>query len=177
MNLNGKKVNFNEGFYRIFILVAIIAGIVMFNICREATNNWYLWLLSGIAMFIVVYISFFVIEWIIVGFCGEVEHNGIRGFINEMISRIVNNNYTMPFYIVLILFIVTMSIGYYQYKLMQRNIDYLENDNYALKEDVKNWKNSSDEHYRALQECKEELELQPIRNSISSYSKSLKYNF
>lgn len=107
-----KNINFREGIYRIFVLMAFL------NFCSGFMNNPYYQMSFDFPEFVlnllfslVIYLSFFVFDWVISGFIGEdKDSNGLKGFIRSVEKRISEHNYTVSFYILLSVFVVVFAI-------------------------------------------------------------------
>lgn len=142
------KIDFKEGFYRIFILFAYAGGILTVMSLFHNISDFWIAVLLGVLCGIIIYLSFFILEWLIAGFNKEItpEHAGLKKFVKEIINRTVEKNYSKPFFFLLIMLIPLILstivltyrlFDYYQMKdenkIMMGDIYRLENELDELK--------------------------------------------
>lgn len=143
------KINFFEGFYRIFVLLSFMTSIIVFLCSVSLFNSLWGAMFCGILAGILCYFMYFVIEWVIVGFNKDVEivNTGLKDFIKRGVNKLINVNYAKPFFFILVMIIplivfnidsAVKRVEYYdmnsQYNYLLEKIKRLEKDNEELTE-------------------------------------------
>lgn len=147
-----KNINYREGIYRIFVLLALYCFCYYSLIVNPIfQSSYYIEDFVFISMCsVVIYLSYFIFDWVLSGFIGEDKNkSGLKGFILKIINKIKECNYAKTFYILLLItsFLFLLNIKVY-YELKKTQTDYM--------------------HYKYLYE-NNSLDLQPLSENQYSY--------
>lgn len=154
------KFNFYEGLHRIFILLSLIVAILIFISCGTGIEIWQSTLL-GLFCGVCFYFLFFIVEWIIIGFANpdKIQETGLKTFFKKGIKKLVNVNYTKPFYFLLIMLIPLILIDVHN---CSKTYEYntLNDENKILLEKIYKLENKNEELYQQNVKLRQEVENQ-----------------
>jgi hypothetical protein len=133
------KINLREGINRLFIVFSVVAGFFIFCSLHSNHNSILLSAIVSCAVIVFIYISFFVLSWIVAGFTGEEsKETGIKGFITKFFENYKSFNF--------ILFLFSLSICVYLAIFSTMTID----DNKKTNNELINCKSQNYEYEQIL---------------------------
>lgn len=137
------KINLREGIYRLFIVLAVVAGFFIFCSLHSNHNSLLLSAIVSCAVIVFIYISYFVLSWIVAGFTGEESKEaGIKGFITKFFENYKSFNF--------ILFLFSLSICVYLAIFSTMTID----DNKKINNELENCKSQNYEYEQMINQMK-----------------------
>ena len=138
------KINLREGIYRLFIVLAVVAGFFIFCSLHSNHNSLLLSAIASCAVIVFIYISYFVLSWIVAGFIGEcTKETGIKGFIAKFFENYKSFNF--------ILFLISLSICVYLALFSTMTID----NNKKINNELENCKSQNYEYEQILKQLRE----------------------
>ncbi len=121
------KINIKEGIYRIFLILALSFGGFSFLSLYSHGDSLLLAAVCGVTAIIAVYISYFVLYWIISGFIELDDNiNGLKGLVIRFFKNYKSFNF--------ILFLFSLSICIFLAILLTMNVEENKNIEKKLKE-------------------------------------------
>lgn len=137
------KINLREGINRLFIVFSVVAGFFIFCSLHSNHNSLLLSAIVSCAVIVFIYISFFVLSWIVAGFTGEESKEaGIKGFITKFFENYKSFNF--------ILFLFSLSICVYLAIFSTMTID----DNKKINNELENCKSQNYEYEQILKQIR-----------------------
>lgn len=137
------KINLREGINRLFIVFSVVAGFFIFCSLHSNHNSLLLSAIVSCAVIVFIYISFFVLSWIVAGFTGEEsKETGIKGFITKFFENYKSFNF--------ILFLFSLSICVYLAIFSTMTID----DNKKTNNELENCKSQNYEYEQILKQIR-----------------------
>ncbi len=137
------KINLREGIYRLFIVFSVVVGFFIFCSLHSNHNSLLLSAIASCAVIVFIYISFFILSWIVAGFTGEEsKETGIKGFITKFFENYKSFNF--------ILFLFSLSICVYLVIFSTMTID----DNKKINNELENCKSQNYEYEQILKQIR-----------------------